>query len=73
MPGDVSANNTGAYRDSNGNINFEATTNTGGNVYSLVLYLVLKSIRTELGMVRASHMSQQIGLLVKLWAETSIR
>jgi RHS repeat-associated protein len=33
VPGDVSANNTGAYRDSNGNINFQATTNTGGNVY----------------------------------------
>ena len=33
VPGDVSANNTGAYRDSNGDINFQATTNTGGNVY----------------------------------------
>ncbi len=33
VPGDVSANNTGAYRGDDGSINFQATTNTGGNVY----------------------------------------
>jgi RHS repeat-associated protein len=33
VPGDVSANNTGAYRGDDGSINFQATTNTDGNVY----------------------------------------
>jgi RHS repeat-associated protein len=32
-PGDVSANNTGAYRGDDGSINFQVTTNTDGNVY----------------------------------------
>ena len=33
VPGDVSKDNIGAYRGSDGGINFQATTNTGGNVY----------------------------------------
>ncbi len=33
VPGDVNQDNIGAYRGSDGNINFQATTNTGGNVY----------------------------------------
>jgi RHS repeat-associated protein len=33
VPGDVNKDNIGAYRGDDGSINFQATTNTGGNVY----------------------------------------
>jgi RHS repeat-associated protein len=33
VPGDVDKNNIGAYRGSGGDINFQVTTNTGGNFY----------------------------------------
>ena len=33
VPGDINKDDIGAYRGSDGNVNFQVTTNTGGNVY----------------------------------------